>query len=97
MRNYLEQISGIYTGGNMSEKYELDVALKDKGFKGEYERGEKVWIVYTHFPLLSEYNFTATRVVIGVRYPFDVFDSYFNLSMTNSHCKTLTEEEYFKY
>jgi hypothetical protein len=81
----------------MSEKFELDIALKDKGFQGEYERDDKVWIVYTHYPLISEYTFTANRLVVGVRYPFDVFDSYFNLSMTNSHNKTLMDDEYRKY
>jgi hypothetical protein len=97
IRNNLEQISGIYTGGNMSNQFELDIALKDKGFKGEYVRDDRVWIVYTHYPVVSEYPFTATRLVVGVRYPFDVFDSFFNLSMTNSHCKTITDDEYMKY
>jgi hypothetical protein len=69
----------------MSEKYELDIALKDKGFQGEYEREDKVGFVYSHCPILSEYSFEAGRVVLGVRNPFDVFDSFFNMAMTNSH------------
>jgi hypothetical protein len=92
MRNLFEQIMGIYTGGNMSEKYELDVALKDKGFLGEYVRDNRVWIIYSHHPILSKYPFTGESVVIGVRYPFDVFDSFFNLAMTCSHTKTLSDD-----
>lgn len=81
----------------MHERYELDIALKDNGFKGEYVRDDKVWIVYTHFPILSDFDFTSSRVVLGVRYPFDVFDSFCNIGMTRSHNKTMTKEMYKKY
>lgn len=84
MRNNFEQITGIYTGGTMGESMELDKPLKEAGLAGEYERGDKVWIVYSHYPILSEYDFNVKRIILGVRNPFDVMDSFFNLLMTKS-------------
>jgi hypothetical protein len=56
-----------------------------------------VWIIYTHFPVITKYDFDASRVVMGVRCPFDVIDSFFNLTMTRTHDKTLLDSEYDKY
>ena len=81
----------------MGESMELDKPLKEAGFAGEYEREDKVWIIYSHYPILSEFDFNVKRIVLGVRNPFDVMDSFFNLLMTKSQNKSLAEEEYIKY
>jgi len=76
----------------MGKKWELDIALSEKGFEGEYTRDDKVWIVYTHFPVLSDFEFTTKRIIVGVRNPLDVFDSLFNMGLTFSQTKCLTPE-----
>lgn len=81
----------------MDERITCDVPLKDAGFEGEFINDEKVWIVYTHFPILTKYEFDASRIVLGVRCPLDVIDSFFNLTMTRTHSKTLEDGEYLKY
>ena len=81
----------------MHPKYNLKNPLKDLGLKGDSINDDRVWIVNTHFPILSEYKYDCSRVVLGVRNPLDVFDSFFNIAMTNSHSETIAPNEYEVY
>ena len=68
----------------MGKSMELDKPLDKAWFSGEYEREDKVWIVYSHYPILTEYDFNVKRIILGIRNPFDVIDSFFNLLMAKS-------------
>lgn len=50
------------------------------------------WVVKTHWPERYGYKrFTAHRVILLVRNPFDAINSYFNMGLTNTHEKTLID------
>mmetsp|Transcript_38859 Transcript_38859/g.37193 ORF Transcript_38859/g.37193 Transcript_38859/m.37193 type:complete len:136 (+) Transcript_38859:217-624(+) len=65
--------------------------------KGEYKTNDEVEVVDTHFPYLTVGPMVAEKVVLLIRNPFDSFDSYFHLTMSSSHNRSLHDEEYVRH
>lgn len=56
---------------------------------------ESVWFVKTHFPERVGWKpFEARKAILVVRNPWDAIDSYFNMTLTNSHNKSVHESMY---
>ena len=94
IRTLLEERSNIYTGSDNRPNRPLALNLLQMGgFYGEGIADDSVWIVKSHYPERVGYLPIDTSVVVMiVRNPYDAISSYFQMGMTNSHNKTLTEE-----
>ena len=98
LRIYLEQITGIWTGSDMSMKITFHEALS-MGLLGQNITSEegRVWITKTHFPMKAptagETHFTANKMIVVARNPIDVIPSYVGLSQLNSH-SLVPEQQY---
>lgn len=99
IRTLLESHSGVYTGSDNRPNRPLALNLLQMGgFYGEGIADDSVWIVKSHYPERVGYlPIDASVVVMIVRNPFDAISSYFQMGMTNSHNKTLTEEVIFDF
>jgi len=65
------------------------------GMQGEGVVDGRVLVVKSHYPERHGYRkFTADKVIVLTRNPFDAVDSYFNLGMTNTHTESLDEMNY---
>jgi hypothetical protein len=59
---------------------------------------DSVWFVKTHFPERVGYKpFKVQKAILVVRNPWDAIDSYFNMTLTNSHNKSLHESQYERF
>eukprot|EP01041_Mallomonas_annulata_P006866 gene6866-13914_t len=95
LRTLLERNTGIITGSDSRAGRTLSASLLKCGFKGEGIVDDSVWIVKTHYPeRLGYLKYKAMRVILLIRNPFDVIESYFHMAMTNTHNKSLSTEAF---
>ena len=93
VRRLLECWSGLVTGSDTRPYRSLSLSLVQCGYRGEGIADNSVWIVKSHFPERLGYVRIETRtVLLVVRNPFDAILSYFHMSLTNTHNKTLAPE-----
>ncbi|TDH73416.1 hypothetical protein CCR75_009237 [Bremia lactucae] len=98
MRGLLEDITGVYTGCDTRPDRSLSKDLQQYGMKGEGVVDDSVWFVKTHFPERVGYKeFSAKKAILVVRNPWDAIDSYFNMTLTNTHNKSLHESQYQRF
>ncbi|KAF4317267.1 hypothetical protein BBO99_00008171 [Phytophthora kernoviae] len=98
MRGLLEKVTGVYTGCDTRPDRSLSKELQQYGMKGEGVVDESVWFVKTHFPERVGYKaFPAKKAILVVRNPWDAIDSYFNMTLTNTHNKSLQESQYERF
>jgi len=63
------------------------------GLIGEQVADDRCWIVKTHHPTrLKVHNFTANKIIICVRNPFDVLKSLTNFIGTKTHSMALAND-----
>lgn len=86
-RNYLEAITGIFTGNDML--LELTSSHTSMGQLGEEHQGEdnSVWFTKSHFPGLRipSVEHTSDKAIVITRNPLDVLVSWFYFDNTKSH------------
>lgn len=59
---------------------------------------DSVWFVKTHFPERVGWKpFKIKKAILVVRNPWDAIDSYFNMTLTNTHNKSLHEDMYTRF
>lgn len=93
LRHLLEDSTGVITGSDSRSNRTLSASLLRCGFRGEGIADSSVWVVKSHFPERMGYlRFRTNRVILLVRNPFDSIESYFHMSLTNTHDKMLTQE-----
>ncbi|TYZ64212.1 hypothetical protein PybrP1_011497 [[Pythium] brassicae (nom. inval.)] len=98
MRGLLEKITGVYTGCDTRPDRSLSQELQQYGMKGEGVVDESVWFVKTHFPERVGWQpFAIRKAIVVVRNPWDAIDSYFNMTLTNSHNKSVHESQYARF
>ncbi|GMF46954.1 unnamed protein product [Phytophthora fragariaefolia] len=98
MRGLLEKVTGVYTGCDTRPDRSLSKELQQYGMKGEGVVDESVWFVKTHFPERAGYKeFPVKKAILVVRNPWDAIDSYFNMTLTNTHNKSLHESQYARF
>ncbi|KAG6586517.1 fbox domain containing protein [Phytophthora cinnamomi] len=98
MRGLLEKVTGVYTGCDTRPDRSLSKELQQYGMKGEGVVDESVWFVKTHFPERVGYrDFPVRKAILVVRNPWDAIDSYFNMTLTNTHNKSLHESQYARF
>ncbi|OQS06382.1 basolateral NaK(2Cl) cotransporter [Thraustotheca clavata] len=98
MRGLLESITGIYTGCDTQPDRTLSVELQKYGLKGEGVVDETVWFVKSHYPERSGYKPVAIqKAILVVRNPWDAINSYFNMTLTNSHNKSVHDSQYERF
>ncbi|ETI35790.1 hypothetical protein F441_17809 [Phytophthora nicotianae CJ01A1] len=98
MRGLLEKVTGVYTGCDTRPDRSLSKELQQYGMKGEGVVDESVWFVKTHFPERVGYKeFPVKKAILVVRNPWDAIDSYFNMTLTNTHNKSLHESQYERF
>ncbi|TMW66065.1 hypothetical protein Poli38472_003830 [Pythium oligandrum] len=98
MRGLLEKVTGVYTGCDTRPDRTLSQQLQEFGMKGEGIVDDSVWFVKTHFPeRVGWKSFNIQKAILVVRNPWDAIDSYFNMTLTNSHNKSLHESQYERF
>ena len=100
LRSLLEATTGIVTGSDTRPDRPLSIALAEKhDLVGEgLIHPSQTPLVKTHWPeRIGWRKFSAQRVILLVRNPFDAIDSYWNLNVTNTHTAKVTEEVYEKH
>ena len=93
-RKTLESILGISTGSNLSNNFTLNFALMAQGLKGEGVISNKqVQLVKTHFPYIYPITYpqNGSIAVVLVRQPLDMIMSLFQMAMTLTHTRTVSE------
>jgi len=97
LRTWLESITGILTCSDTRPDRPLSIALaNDMQLVGEGLCQPP--FTKTHWPeRIGFRSFTAHRIVLVVRNPWDVLDSFWNLNVTNTHTKKVTEHVYEVY
>ena len=50
LRRFVEQITGVYTGSDMSIEYTFFEAMMGLAGEGHINNDDSVWITKTHFP-----------------------------------------------
>ena len=97
LRNLLERTMGVVTGSDNRPDRTLSKALAvEHNLIGEGVT-RHVHVVKTHFPERVGMGFEGQRAIVLIRNPYDAIDSYWNLNLTNTHTKTVTDEIYNKY
>jgi len=98
LRSLIERMSGVVTGSDTAPSRTLSMALQAFGVRGEGVIDERVQVVKTHFPERLGFGaFEASRAILLVRNPWDAVDSYFNMTLTNSHNATMHESQYVRF
>ncbi|CAI5733246.1 unnamed protein product [Hyaloperonospora brassicae] len=98
MRGLLEKVTGVYTGCDTRPDRVLSQELQAYGLKGEGVVDDSVWFVKTHFPERVGYKaFPVHKVILVVRNPWDALDSYFNMTLTNTHNQSVHESQYARF
>ena len=95
-----EKISGRVTGSDTRPDRTLSKALSHQhNLVGEgVVSGNMVDVVKTHWPERRGYcSYKVSKILLLVRNPWDAMDSYFNMMLTNTHTKTLSDSVYNKY
>ena len=97
LRNLLERTTGVVTGSDNRPDRTLSKALAvEHNLIGEGVT-KHVHVVKTHFPERVGVGFEGQRAILLIRNPYDAIDSYWNLNLTNTHTKTVTDDIYNKY
>jgi hypothetical protein len=100
VRTLLERVTGLVTGSDTRPDRPLSRALSlQYGLVGEGVTNAKmVRVVKTHWPERRGCaQLKARRVILLVRNPYDVIDSYWNMNATNTHNQTVTDQVYDQY
>ena len=93
LRKILEKGTGIVTGSDSRPNRPLSNSLLKFGYIGEGITDNSIWVVKSHYPeRLGYIRFYVKKCILLVRNPFDAFESYFHMGMTNTHDKRLTNE-----
>lgn len=97
VRSLLESITGFCTLSDTRADRPLSIALAEQhGLVGEGLSQPP--ICKTHWPeRMGCCPFNACRVILLVRNPFDVIDSYWHLNATNTHTQKVTDEVYLEH
>lgn len=87
LRRTTEKLTGIASGSVMPmAPFNMAMPLQLVGYNGEGHTDDRVFCVKAHHPLeLGFKTYNATKTVVCIRNPLDVFPSYAALSNTNSH------------
>ena len=94
LRRFIEQITGVYTGSDMSIDYTFFEAMMGLVGQGHTNDDNQVWLTKTHFPLQmtgTEHAFAAEKMICVVRNPLDIIASYAFFVSMKSH--SLVPEE----
>ncbi|CAM9908376.1 unnamed protein product, partial [Discosporangium mesarthrocarpum] len=95
LRRLLEEATGVVTGSDTRPDRTLSRSLVAYGMQGEGVVDGRVRVVKSHFPERVGYKpFEAGRVILLVRSPFDAIESYFNMTLTNTHNQSLHDSVY---
>jgi len=97
LRTIFENITETFTGDDMIIEFPTETnSLGKMGLGEEGIVDDKVYFVKTHYPFsyFPKNEFCAEGAVLIVRNPFDAFESLYAFSQTDSHCKTLSEDEF---
>lgn len=100
MRTLLEKVTGVVTGSDTRPDRFLSLELAERhNLVGEgVTHPSMVAFVKTHWPeRTGNQVFKGKRAILLVRNPYDAIDSYWNLNMTKSHTKTVTESVYERF
>lgn len=100
MRTLLEKVTGVVTGSDTRPDRFLSLELAERhNLVGEgVSHPSMVAFVKTHWPERSgNLVFKGKRAILLVRNPYDAIDSYWNLNVTKSHTKTVTESVYERF
>ncbi|KAJ8609555.1 hypothetical protein CTAYLR_006030 [Chrysophaeum taylorii] len=98
LRGLIERMTGVVTGSDTVPTRTLSKALQEYGVRGEGIIDDRVHVVKTHFPERRGLApFAAHRAILLVRNPWDVIDSYFNMTLTNSHTTTMHDSQYERF
>ncbi|KAJ1455749.1 P-loop containing nucleoside triphosphate hydrolase protein [Pelagophyceae sp. CCMP2097] len=98
LRSLVEQLSGVVTGSDTAPDRPLSKALQACGVRGEGVTDGRVHVVKSHYPeRVGCRKFKAHRAILLVRNPYDVIDSYFNMTLTNSHNTTMADTQYARF
>ncbi|KAH8086771.1 protein xylosyltransferase [Aureococcus anophagefferens] len=91
-------LPGVVTGSDTAPNRTLSLALQECGVRGEGVIDERAWVVKSHYPERRGCaRFAAKRAILLVRNPWDVIDSYFNMTLTNSHNTTMRDDQYARF
>ena len=82
LRMYLQKVTGIATGADMTLELDVDLQLTD--FKGQEIIDDSVWIRKSHDPKMNPNNITnkCNKVICCVRNPYDTIFSLINFMPT---------------
>lgn len=85
LRRFLEQITGISTGANIS--LHTSTSLQIMGLMGENIVDDRAWIIKAHHPFLipESIDYVCNKVIVCVRNPLDVLPSWASLTNTLNH------------
>jgi len=85
LRKYLQNITGIATGSDMSLEFAVDLQLGD--FKGEEITDCSVWVKKSHDPKpnLGNKVHKANKILCCVRNPYDCITSLMHFLATLNH------------
>jgi hypothetical protein len=96
LRSLLERITGVCTGTDTRPNRSLskELALEHNMVGEGVTSPESVHVVKTHFPERRGWKVIRhpQRIVLLTRNPYDAIDSYFHMSLTNSHTQSLTDD-----
>ena len=96
LRSLIEQMTGVCSGTDTRPDRFLSKELAQKhNMVGEGVTSlESVHIVKTHFPERRGWKILKNpqRLILLTRNPYDAIDSYFHMSLTNSHTQTLKDK-----
>ena len=70
--------------------------MQMNGFGGETYCDDSVWFVKTHYPCYKKQPFNAGNVICCVRNPMDVITSLWNFWATQTHTKSVKEQDFHK-
>ncbi len=99
LRTLLTRVTRVQTGSDTLPSRPLSHALAlAHSLPGEGIIDPRVKVIKTHYPERAGYApFSAKRVVLLVRNPWDAIDSYWNMCLTNTHTESVTAEVYSRY
>lgn len=100
LRTLLERTTGIVTGSDTRPDRTLSKALSVlHSLVGEgIVTQSKTPIIKTHFPERRGFMmYNASRIILLVRNPYDVIDSYWNMCCTNTHTESVSDKVYERY
>nr|CCA26282.1 conserved hypothetical protein [Albugo laibachii Nc14] len=98
MRGLLEQVTGTYTGCDTHPDRVLSRELQKFGMEGEGVVDDSVWFIKSHYPeRLGWKSYKIKKAIVVIRNPWDAIDSYFNMTLTNSHTKSIHESQYERF